>query len=128
MKKTHTKTVHHKDDRAQGSYFSYTLGFTLSIIATLIPYLALQYHLIGGGHFVVLAVAFALLQLFVQLVLFLHLNFKKRSQTNLIVFIYTIILVGTVVVGTLWIMQNLNKNMMDNVYPNGNYSPQNEAY
>lgn len=128
MKQTQKKQQTHNNQHAEGTYFSYTLGFTFSIIATLIPYLLLEYHIVGGKLFVIVAVASALIQLLVQLVLFLHLSFRHRSMLNLIIFIYTIMMVGIVVAGTLWIMYNLNANMMDNVFPDGVFTPQSAAY
>ena len=131
MKKNHTTThtaAATSDHRGEGSYISYTLGFVLSVIATLIPFFMLYDHVLRGTSFVILALAAALLQLFVQLVLFLHLNFKKRSALNLLIFSYMLVLVITIVAGTLWIMHNLNQNMVQNVFPNNDYTPQAQAY
>ena len=116
------------DSRAEGTYQSYSLGYILSIVATLIPYCALQYHLTAGKIFLAIAIIAAIVQLFVQLVLFLHLSFAKRSLGNMIMFLYAVTLVITIVAGSLWIMANLNHHMMQSVYPSNDYSPQTEAY
>lgn len=124
-----TQTTSHKKDtsgHAEGSYRSYTTGFALSIVATLVPYFAFQMHILGNGYLMYIAVGAALVQLFVQLVLFLHLGFAHRSRTNLIIFIYALVLVITVVAGTLWIMSNLNTNMVQHAFQNDIYSPQTE--
>lgn len=128
MKKRTAKIHTEKHEHAEGSYRSYTLGFLFSIIATIIPFLLLMYHLASGSAFVAIAVAAALIQLLVQLVLFLHLKFNKKSSTNLVILVYTLVLVGAIVVGTLWIMRNLSTNMTQNVYPQGDVTPQTEAY
>ena len=128
MTKKHTQPHIEIDDRAEGNLRTYSLGFILSIIATLIPYFALQYHLTAGRIFVFIAIAAAVVQLFVQLVLFLHLSFKRRSLANTIMFIYAVVLIVTIVAGSLWIMANLNANMTNNVFPSGNYSPQSAQY
>lgn len=124
----HTTEKIHTPEHTEGSYRSYTIGFVLSLVFTLIPFWLFQTHALSGSHLLIVAVGSALVQLFVQLVLFLHLNFSSKSRTNLIVFIYAVVLVVSVVVGTLWIMANLKANMVDNVHPDGDYTPQSEAY
>jgi len=47
----------------------------------------------------------------VQMVFFLHIG--RGSRWKLLTFIFTIIVVGIVVIGSIWIMHNLNYNMMD---------------
>lgn len=92
----------------------YVAGFALSMLMTLAAYaLAWQYVISAGSsftkQFVVFGiVAFALVQLLVQLVLFLHLGREPRPRWNLNVFIFMLLVVVTLVFGSLWIMENLN--------------------
>jgi cytochrome o ubiquinol oxidase operon protein cyoD len=128
------KTTHLNTDNitslesAEGSYRSYTLGFLFSVITTLVPYFAFTTHTVTGAHFIGLAIGAGLIQLYIQLVFFLHLGLSLKKRMNLIIFVYTIILVGTIVAGSLWIMKNLNHNMINNVFPDGNYTPQAAKY
>ena len=46
------------------------------------------------------------------LVYFLHMNSKSDEGWNLTAFIFTVIIIAIVVVGSIWIMWNLNYNMM----------------
>jgi cytochrome o ubiquinol oxidase operon protein cyoD len=89
---------------------SYVAGFVLSIILTLIPYFIASEHLLDGSDLLYTITAFALLQLFVQSVFFLHLNTRSKAKWNLIAFIFAIIMVSFLVIGTIWIMQNLSDN------------------
>jgi len=50
-------------------------------------------------------------QLIVQMVFFLHIG--RGSHWKAVTFVFTAIFVLIVVVGTIWIMNNLNYNMMD---------------
>lgn len=122
----HTNT----EPTTHGSVRTYTLGFILSIVATVIPYIALTHHLVSSEIFIFIAVGAAVVQLFVQLVLFLHLSFKKHSLLNSILVAYTGVMVLTIVIGTLWVMHNLNKNMeaQHNVYMEQLYSPRSQEY
>lgn len=96
----------------------YIIGFVLSLLLTLVAYLFVNEH-VGSSHslfphelLVPLLAVFALSQFVVQLVFFLHLGTETRPRWKLLVFWFMIIVVLILVVGSLWIMQNLNYNMM----------------
>lgn len=89
---------------------SYVLGFILSIVFTIIPYQIASAHMLNGYNLLYTITAFALLQLFVQLVFFLHLSTKSKARWNLIAAGLTIFMVAFLVIGTIWIMKNLNYN------------------
>ncbi|SJN12978.1 Cytochrome O ubiquinol oxidase subunit IV [Halomonas citrativorans] len=54
----------------------------------------------------------AVLQVLVQLVMFMHLDFKTEDGWNMLSFVFTVLILGLVVGGSLWIMQHLHLNMM----------------
>ena len=54
----------------------------------------------------------ALLQILVQLGYFLHMNTKSDEWWNMISFVFTVLIIAIVVIGSLWIMFHLNHNMM----------------
>lgn len=103
---TKTTTPHH-----QGSLLSYTVGFILSLVLTIIPFFAVMEGLIAGPSAILLLTGCALAQLLVQLFLFLHLG-GKGQRWNLMVFLFMLLVVIILVVGTLWIMNNLHYNMV----------------
>lgn len=92
---------------------SYMLGFVLSIGLTVVPLGLLWMHEVGGHAFPsheVLYVAFvvcAVLQLFVQLSFFLHMEDEERPRWNFMALCFALLVVAIVVGGTLWIMDNL---------------------
>ncbi|HBB43854.1 MAG: Cytochrome o ubiquinol oxidase subunit IV [Parcubacteria group bacterium GW2011_GWA1_44_13] len=105
---------------------SYVIGFVLSAILTLIPYIIVVSHMFGKQSLVLAVVLFGVTQLLVQVIFFLHLSKKSKPQWNIIVFIFTVLIVAILVVGSLWVMYNLNYNMTD-VSPfnsNEGYIPQ----
>lgn len=91
----------------------YVIGFVLSLILTLLafalvmfPMLSTTLTFLGLG---ILAVA----QLIVQVIYFLRLNVHStQDRWNLMAFLFTILVVAILVIGSLWIMYNLNYNMM----------------
>lgn len=93
-----------------GNIKSYMIGFIFSIILTMIPFLMVMYHI--ASHKIVYLCA--ILQVFVHLIYFLHLNGKSDSSWNTLALIFSLIIILIIVSGSLWIMWNLNHNMMMN--------------
>ncbi len=94
-----------------GTHKSYATGFILSIILTMI-----SFYLVGTGalppsQLYVAIILVAVIQLFVQLVFFLHLSTHSKASWNLLSFMFTIMIVLFFVIGTMWIMYNLYANM-----------------
>jgi len=57
-------------------------------------------------------VATAVVQILVHLVCFLHMNASSEERWNLVAFVFTLLIIAIVVVGSIWIMWSLNENMM----------------
>jgi len=112
MSSSHEQTVVSHHHVGQGSAQSYTIGFILSVILTLIPFAIVVKGLLSGWLLVGMLVAFAIGQLLVQLVFFLHLGKGSGSRWNIIMFLFMAMVVIIIVVGSLWIMANLDYNMM----------------
>lgn len=53
----------------------------------------------------------AVVQLFVQLIFFLHLGRESRPRWNLAMLLFAFMIIGIVAGGSLWIMSNLNVRM-----------------
>lgn len=98
--------------RHPGSAASYTVGFVLSLLLTLLPYFVVTDKVLDGWALTFYLIAFALAQLYVQLFFFLHLGRETRPRWNLLAFIFMILIVTILVFGTLWIMGNLNYQVM----------------
>ncbi|OJU87777.1 cytochrome o ubiquinol oxidase subunit IV [Candidatus Saccharibacteria bacterium 49-20] len=92
-------------------YKSYVVGFILSVLTTLLAYFFVVNDLWPKETLVYIVMAIAVVQLIVQVVFFLHIG--RGSRWKLMTFIFTILIVAIVVVGSIWIMDNLNYNMMD---------------
>lgn len=91
----------------------YLFGVVLCIILTLIPFGVVMYS-VGSTEFKywVLGIS-AFAQFMVQVICFLRLNGSTpQSKVNVAAFVFTIIVAVVVIAGSLWIMVNLNYNMM----------------
>ncbi len=98
---------------SHGSLKSYIVGFILSILLTIIPYYLVVNHGLAHDVTILAIVGLGVLQLLVQLVFFLHLNTSSEQRWNLMTFVFTVLILAIIVIGSLWIMWNLDYNMMD---------------
>lgn len=86
---------------------SYIVGFLLSIGFTLLAYFAVVEDLFGENNFGVIMVL-ALAQFVVQVVFFLHMGKTSRPSWSDIALYFMMLIVVTIVIGSMWIMSNLD--------------------
>ena len=102
----------HSDHGAHGSLKSYLIGFGLSVILTVIPFYLVMSGVVANKEATgVLLVAMAAVQIIVHMIYFLHMNGKSENGWTMMSLIFTIIVVGIVLSGSLWVMYHLNVNM-----------------
>lgn len=97
---------------SHGSAKSYLTGFVLSVILTAIPFWMVMDGSASHGTVLATVVGMAVVQIFVHLVYFLHMNASSEERWNLVALVFTVLIIAIVIVGSLWIMYNLNINMM----------------
>ncbi|AEW44621.1 cytochrome o ubiquinol oxidase operon protein [Serratia symbiotica str. 'Cinara cedri'] len=95
-----------------GCIRSYLIGFILSIILTIIPFAIVMNHSISHIITLIIIISMAIIQVLVHFIYFLHINTSLEGRWNLVALLFTIMIISIVVVGSLWIMYNLNINMM----------------
>jgi cytochrome o ubiquinol oxidase operon protein cyoD len=93
-----------------GSRKSYTIGFLLAIALTLVPFGLVMSHASLGTPLII--AVFALAQIGVHVVYFLHVDRSEAQRWNLAALVFTAIVVCIILAGSLWIMHNLYVNMM----------------
>ena len=114
----------HGDDRAPGEeneteqqaitrgVRGYLIGLVLAGVLTAASFWALQTGLIYGPAIPVALIALAVAQMGVHLVFFLHITTGPDNANNVLALAFGVLIVGLVLVGTLWIMANLDHSMM----------------
>jgi cytochrome o ubiquinol oxidase subunit IV len=108
----HAHDAHH-DEHDHGSYRSYMTGFILSVILTAIPFWLVMARPIEDASLTgLIVVGFAAVQIVVHMIYFLHMNTRSEGGWTLTALVFTAIIVIIVLVGSLWVMYNLNVNMM----------------
>jgi cytochrome o ubiquinol oxidase subunit IV len=96
---------------------SYVVGFILAVTLTCTSFALVHIH-VAHHHefppdsFMGIALPFlALVQFFVQLFFFLHIGKETKPRWKLLVLGFMILIVLILVIGSLWIMHNLNYRM-----------------
>lgn len=113
---SHAGDAHHAAHGAapaHGSRRGYLTGFVLAVILTVIPFWLVMGEVLADTTLTTLIIfACAILQIFVHVVYFLHLDTRAEGGWNLISFLFTIVIVGIMISGSVWIMYHLNTNLM----------------
>lgn len=102
---------HHSQKPEHGTYRSYVIGFVLSLVLTLVPYFLVVNKVISGSTLLMAILAIAVLQMFVQIFFFLHLGRGPKPFYNIVFFIATAGVIIVVVGASIFIMNNLYRNM-----------------
>lgn len=91
----------------------YVKGILACIVLTLIPFAVVHAGSLTPGATIAVIFSTATAQFLVQVVCFLRLNYTtEQAKMNTLSFIFTLVIMVIVVAGSLWIMYNLNYNMM----------------
>jgi len=90
----------------------YVMGFVLASALTAASFYVLSTSLIWGPGIPVALVVLAIAQMGVHLVFFLHITTAPDNTNNVLALAFGILIVALLIAGSLWIMDNLNQNMM----------------
>lgn len=108
----------HGEAAGHGTLRGYLIGFVLSIILTAVPFWLVMTGALHSLPATAMAIfAFAVVQIIVHVVFFLHLDTKVEGGWTLVAFVFTVVIVGIVIGGTIWVMYHLNANMMPSMSP-----------
>lgn len=112
----HVHPNEHVDDvhaSGHGTMRDYVIGFLLSVVLTAIPFWLVMTGAITDKSTTALVImAFAMVQIVVHMIYFLHMNTKAENGWTVMALIFTIILLVITLSGSLWVMYHLNHNMM----------------
>ncbi|WP_441258447.1 cytochrome o ubiquinol oxidase subunit IV [Bradyrhizobium sp. 521_C7_N1_3] len=109
----HADGHHHSDDHAHSTFSGYMLGFVLSVVLTAIPFWLVMSGTLPSKQITALVImAFAVVQIVVHMIYFLHMSPKSENGWTMMALIFTIVMVVIALSGSLWVMNHLNSNMM----------------
>ena len=100
---------------AQGStgrWPTYTIGFGLAAFLTAVSFAMAVSHALTPASLVAALVVLAIGQMIVHLIFFLHITTAPAHKTNILALLLTLLIITLVVIGSIWIMVALNRNMV----------------
>ena len=92
-----------------GSYF---IGLGLAVLLTAASFVVARYGLVWKPGVPILLVVLAIAQMGVHLVFFLHITTGPDNTNNVMALAFGTLIVILLIGGSLWIMANLDHNMM----------------
>lgn len=91
----------------------YLIGFISCSILTLVSFGAVMSQSFSRLGVLVIILSSACIQFLVQVIFFLRLTTQtEQGRTNIMTFLFTGVILISLIVGSLWIMWNLNYYMM----------------
>jgi cytochrome o ubiquinol oxidase operon protein cyoD len=90
----------------------YLFGFATALVLSILSYVIVTAEWLptATGTMAVLLLL-ASVQLVIQLVCFLHLGFAGRSRNRTLTITFTLIMMLIIIIGSLWVMRNLDYRM-----------------
>jgi cytochrome o ubiquinol oxidase operon protein cyoD len=95
-----------------GPWSSYLTGFVLAAAMTAASFWLAGSHMLTPASLVAALVVLAIGQMLVHLIFFLHITTAPAQKTNILALLLTLLIIALMVIGSLWIMSQLNVHMM----------------
>lgn len=95
----------------------YLIGLGLSVLATVVAFLLPGTTLVWQPSIPAALIVLAIAQIGVHIVFFLHITTRPDSLNNVMALAFGVLVVLVLIVGSVWIMSNLNRNMMPTHQP-----------
>lgn len=100
-----SKTTLHNETR------QYYIGFFGAATLTILAYLSVRLEWYDATTTAIFVLVLAIIQFAVQVYYFLHLRGESKPRWKSWTFVYSMAMMLVVVVGSLWVMYNLNYRM-----------------
>ncbi len=110
MSRSTLKKIQHE---WHGSFKSYLIGFILSLLLTGLSFYAATEANLPFPNRTYILIVLGVVQAIAQLIFFLHVGQDRKSDSwESLTLFFTILILIVIVVGSLWIMSDLNMRMM----------------
>jgi cytochrome o ubiquinol oxidase operon protein cyoD len=106
------ETPGEREEAKSSDVLVYTVGLLGAVILTATSFWAANTPVLWGPGVALGLAVLAIAQMGVHLVFFLHITTGPDNTNNVLALAFGILIVSLVVIGSLWIMANLNDTMM----------------
>ncbi len=100
------------ENESSGSIASYTAGLAFALLLTGASFIVSQTDLLWAPGVPAGLAVLAIAQMGVHLVFFLHIGTGPDNTNNVLALAFGVLIVTLIISGSLWIMANLNLNML----------------
>jgi cytochrome o ubiquinol oxidase subunit IV len=100
------------EKRMPSGVLAYTIGLVLAVILTAVSFWVANTSLLWAPGISLGLAVLAIAQMGVHLVFFLHITTAPDNTNNVLALAFGVLIVFLVVAGSLWIMTDLNANMI----------------
>ena len=89
----------------------YLIGFMLALLLTVVPFALVAWGELSRPVVLLVIMVFGLAQVVVQFRYFLHLDLSRQKREDLLLVLFSALLLSIMAGGTIWIMANLAHRM-----------------
>jgi cytochrome o ubiquinol oxidase operon protein cyoD len=98
------------------SYKPQFIAFVVSLILTIAAYRIVSHYQLSDTILMFTIAGLGVLQALFQLVFFMHLGLEEKPHWGMMTFLFMVLVIIVVIGGTLWIMSNLDYNLMPSMH------------
>lgn len=109
----HDRTPGVRHEESKVDFLTYTAGLVFAVALTIVSFVIVKTNLLWGPGIPVGLIVLAFAQIGVHLVFFLHMGTGPDHTNNVIALAFGMLICFLIITGSIWIMTNLNGNMMD---------------
>ncbi len=98
--------------KADPDFFIYGAGYVLAIVFTALAFGLVRFHLAAPATGFILVLILGLAQIIVHMRCFLHMSLARSARADLMLVLFSVLIIAMMAGGTLLIMMNLRMRMM----------------
>ena len=96
----------------QRETMTYVVGYGLALLLTCVAFGLVYLHVLGGGEAFYTVLGLGLVQMVVHFRCFLHIDLQRSARADLVLILFSSLIVALMVGGTLVVLLNLRRRMM----------------
>ena len=93
-------------------FAAYGIGYVLAVLLTGAAFAGVYFRLLKRSETFTLVLILALIQILVHLRCFLHVSFQPSARANLQLLLFSAVIIGLIVIGTLVVLFDERTRMM----------------
>lgn len=103
----------HTETHSHGTMSQLMIGFAMAVVLTVVPFVLVMSEVEMSRTLLVgIIMGLGAVQIIVHLVYFLHVNRHAEGGWTMAATIFSVVILGIVLAGSLWVMHNMNMHMM----------------